>query len=66
MHLVRKRRNKKFDFKILRCKKFLSDIPRDKHILPRTSFTQKYPKMNFPNLQYTVFLLEVNDTQLVM
>ena len=66
MHLVHKRRNRKFDFKILRCKIFLSDIPRDENILPQTSFTQKHPRINFPKLWYTVFLLEVNDTQLVM
>ena len=33
---------------------FSSDTPRDENILPRTTFTRKYPTVNFPKLWYTL------------
>ena len=42
-----------FDLKNnLLLKFFSSNTPRDKNILPRTIFTQKYPMVNFPKLRY--------------
>ena len=44
------KQQKKFDHKIICCKKLSLDTPRDRNILPQTTFTWKYPTMNLSQI----------------